>query len=185
MRADAQRNYERLLQEASQAFTVHGTDVALEDIARHAGVGIGTLYRHFPDRSALVNAVFTRDLDALTDRAHDLLDAADPAQALLDWLRTFAAQSAAYRGLAASLLAQQDQRIFTCKGRLLDASTALLERAQEAGTVRRGVEMADLLRLTSAIQLCAEKNPEDPRIFHRLMELAAHGVVTPRPDPAG
>jgi AcrR family transcriptional regulator len=185
MRADAQRNYERLLLEARQAFTVHGTDVALEDIARHAGVGIGTLYRHFPDRFALVNAVFTRDFDALTDRARDLLDADDPAEALFDWLRTFAAQSAAYRGLAANLLAQQDQRVFTCKERLLDASTALLERAQAAGTVRREVEMADLLRLTSAIQLCAEKNPEDPRIFHRLMALAAHGVVAPPRGSAG
>src|SRR5947209_8746439 len=98
MRADAQRNYDRLLEEARQAFIVHGTDVALEDIARHAGVGIGTLYRHFPDRYTLMNAVFENELDALTQQARELIMADDPAEALTTWLRAVAVHSRSYRG---------------------------------------------------------------------------------------
>src|SRR4051794_23260971 len=168
MRADAQRNYERLLEEAKQAFIVHGTDVALEDIARHAGVGIGTLYRHFPDRHSLMNAVFIRELDALNERARELAATDDPAEALFTWLRSVAAHSAMYRGLSSAILAQADGRMLQCKTRLRESGGALLARAQEAGAVRSGVEMGDLLKLTSALVLCAEKNPDDARTFDRL-----------------
>jgi AcrR family transcriptional regulator len=178
MRADAQRNYERLLEEARQAFTVHGTDVALEDIARHAGVGIGTLYRHFPDRSSLINAVFVRELDALTDRARGLIDEDDPAGALFSWLRAVATHSALYRGLSAAILAQSDGGMLQCKDRLRASGDALLRRAQETGAIREGIEIADLLKLMHAIVLCAEKNPEDKKIFDRLMSLAVNGVLT-------
>jgi AcrR family transcriptional regulator len=177
MRADAQRNYDRLLEEAKQAFIVHGTDVALEDIARHAGVGIGTLYRHFPDRYSLMNAVFIRELDALTERARTLIDADDPAQALFAWLRSVGAHSAMYRGLSSAILAQSDGRMLQCKTQLRESGGALLARAQEAGAVREGIEIGDLLKLTSAIVLCAEKNPEDRRTFERLMSLAVNGIL--------
>ena len=98
MRADAQRNYDRLLEEGRQAFLVHGTDVALEDIARHAGVGIGTLYRHFPDRFALMSAVFEHELDALSRRARELMSAEDPAEGLTEWLQAVAVHSVPYKG---------------------------------------------------------------------------------------
>jgi AcrR family transcriptional regulator len=177
MRADAQRNYDRLLEEAKQAFIVHGTDVALEDIARHAGVGIGTLYRHFPDRYSLMNAVFIRELDALNDRAEKLIAADDPADALFVWLRTVGAHSAMYRGLSSAILAQSDGRMLQCKARLRESGGALLARAQKSGAVREGIEIADLLKLTSAIVLCAEKNPEDSKTFDRLMSLAVNGIL--------
>jgi AcrR family transcriptional regulator len=177
MRADAQRNYDRLLEEAKQAFIVHGTDVALEDIARHAGVGIGTLYRHFPDRYSLMNAVFIRELDALNDRAKELIDADAPADALFVWLRAVGAHSAMYRGLSSAILAQSDGRMLQCKAQLRDSGAALLARAQESGAVREGIEIGDLLKLTSAIVLAAEKNPEDRRTFDRLMSLAVNGIL--------
>ncbi|WP_333771583.1 TetR/AcrR family transcriptional regulator [Streptomyces sp. IBSBF 2435] len=185
MRADAQRNYDRLLEEAKQAFIVHGTDVALEDIARHAGVGIGTLYRHFPDRYSLMNAVFIRELDALTERAQELITADDPADALFAWLRAVATHSAAYRGLSSAILAQSDGRMHQCKTRLRESGCALLVRAQEAGAVRPGVDIGDLLKLTSAIVLAAEKNPEDTQTFDRLMSLAVNGILTPGGVGAG
>lgn len=176
MRADAQRNYDRLLEEAKQAFIVHGTDVALEDIARHAGVGIGTLYRHFPDRYSLMNAVFVRELDALTEQARELLGAEDPFAALLSWLRAVGAHSAMYRGLSAAIIAQSDGKMLQCKARLRESGAELLARAQESGAVRDGIDVADLLKLTSAIVLCAEKNPEDRKTFDRLMSLAVDGI---------
>ncbi|WUH91299.1 TetR/AcrR family transcriptional regulator [Streptomyces sp. NBC_00433] len=184
MRADAQRNYDRLLEEAKQAFIVHGTDVALEDIARHAGVGIGTLYRHFPDRYSLMNAVFIRELESLSERADDLITADDPAGALFSWLRAVGAHSAMYRGLSSAILAQSDGRMLQCKTQLRESGGALLSRAQESGAVRDGIEMADLLKLTSAIVLCAEKNPEDRKTFDRLMSLAVNGILAPREVPA-
>lgn len=178
MRADAQRNYDRLLEEARQAFIVHGTDVALEDIARHAGVGIGTLYRHFPDRYSLMNAVFQQELDALTARSHELIAEDDPAQALITWLHAVAVHSAAYRGLAAAIMDAGDTRMVQCKTALRTAGGTLLRRAQQAGAIRDDATIADLLRLTSAIVLAVEKNPEERGLFGRLMSLAVDGMRT-------
>ncbi|NUP42503.1 MAG: TetR/AcrR family transcriptional regulator [Streptomyces sp.] len=179
MRADAQRNYDRLLEEARQAFIVHGTDVALEDIARHAGVGIGTLYRHFPDRSALMSAVFVRELDALNERAQELLTADDPAAALFAWLKAVAAHSTVYRGMSAQIIGDSDGRMTLCKTRLHEAGRALLARAQAEGAVRSDASMSDLLKLTSGLVLIAEKNPEDLQTFDRLMNLAVNGILVP------
>ena len=181
MRADAQRNYDRLLDEARQAFVVHGTDVALEDIARHAGVGIGTLYRHFPDRYTLMNAVFMKELAALTQRSHELIKEPDPAEALTKWLYAVAVHSRSYRGLAAAIMDAGELRMPECKTQLRAAGGALLWRAQQAGTIRDDIEIGDLLKLTYAIVLAAEKNPEERGLFGRLMSLAVDGMRT-RPD---
>ncbi|MBM9504599.1 TetR/AcrR family transcriptional regulator [Actinacidiphila acididurans] len=178
MRADAQRNYDRLVEEAQQAFIVHGTSAALEDIARHAGVGIGTLYRHFPDRYSLLNAVFERELDDLVQRSVELLAAGtDPATAVIDWLRMVAVHSTSYRGLAAAIMEGDGyQRMQSCKSKLRSAGGTLLWRAQEAGAIRSDVQIGDLLKLTYALVLAAEKNPEEPGLFDRLMSLAVDGM---------
>ena len=89
MRADARRNYERLLTAARVAFAEHGTDFSLEDVARRAGVGIGTLYRHFPTRDQLADAVFSEEYEKLTAIARELATAEPPGQALMTWLHTF------------------------------------------------------------------------------------------------
>lgn len=179
MRADAQRNYDRLLEEARQAFVVHGTDASLEDLARHAGVGIGTLYRHFPDRYALMNAVFQQEVDKLTGRARELLTADSPTEALLQWLRMVALHSAAYRGLAAAVMSAPDNKMPACRTPLREAGGMLLERAQRAGEVRGHITIADLLQLTNAIVLTAEKTPEDRTLFDRLMGLVMDGLREP------
>jgi AcrR family transcriptional regulator len=176
MRADAQRNYDRLLQEARQAFIVHGTDVALEDIAKHAGVGIGTLYRHFPDRYALMNAVFEQEIEAITERARELLHCGDPADALARWLRSVAVHSTAYRGLAAAIMEGPDARMPACKSLLRTAGGSLLWRAQQAGAIRGDVEIADLLKLNYAIVSIAEKNTDDRGLYDRLMAVTVDGM---------
>ncbi|MDX6353133.1 MAG: hypothetical protein QOF98_36 [Streptomyces sp.] len=183
MRADAQRNYDRLIEEAKQAFLVHGTDVALEDIARHAGVGVGTLYRHFPDRHALMNAVFEKELNALTDRARELKTREDPALALLEWLRSVAIHSYAYRGLSMAIM-EGGSKMPTCKLQMVGAGGSLLARAQHAGTIRADVEIADLLRITYAIVSAVERNPAEKGLFDRLMSLAVDGMRT-RTEAAG
>lgn len=98
MRADARRNHERLLTEARAAFAEHGTDAPLEEVARRAGLGIGTLYRHFPTRADLLNAVFQEALAALLHRSHELAGAAEPCRALVEWLRALIAHAGEYRG---------------------------------------------------------------------------------------
>ncbi|WP_405586730.1 TetR/AcrR family transcriptional regulator [Streptomyces sp. NBC_01190] len=177
MRADAQRNYDRLLEEARQAFIVHGTDVALEDIARHAGVGVGTLYRHFPDRYALMNAVFEQEVQALGVRGRELLTEDDPATALILWLRAVAGHSAMYRGLAAAITEASTTKMPACAS-MPHVGGALLWRAQQAGAIRADVRIADLLKLTYAIVVTAEKNTADKEMFKRLMSLMIDGMRT-------
>ncbi|MBD0735589.1 TetR/AcrR family transcriptional regulator [Streptomyces sp. CBMA29] len=178
MRADAQRNYDRLLEEATQAFFVHGTDVALEDIARQAGVGIGTLYRHFPDRYTLMNTVFERELVKLNARAQELLEEQDPVDALTKWLYAVAVHSTAYRGLAKAIMSAPDAKMPACKALLRSSGEALLRRAQDAGEIRPDATMSDLLKLINAIVLTAENNREDKGLFARLMTLTLDGLRT-------
>lgn len=104
MRADARRNRDRLLTEARLAFAAHGTTASLEDIARRADVGIGTLYRHFPNRQALLSAVFEEAVGDLLAHARAQLDAPEPCSALLAWLRDIITHAGEYRGLAQALM---------------------------------------------------------------------------------
>ena len=100
MRADARRNYDRLLTAADAAFTQHGAEASLEDIARRAAVGIGTLYRHFPTRQILLEATFGGRLDALRDEADNLASTAPPMPALTTWLRSLLRYVTEFRGLS-------------------------------------------------------------------------------------
>ncbi|MFB7865373.1 TetR/AcrR family transcriptional regulator [Streptomyces sp. NPDC056069] len=179
MRADARRNHERLLAEARAAFAAHGTDASLEDIARRAGVGIGTLYRHFPSREALLGAVFQDALAALLDRSADLAEASDPCAALVAWLRTLIAHAGEYRGLSVALMSVSYGRssaLAECSEPLRAAGMRLLARAQEAGRVRADVSIADLMKLTNGIALAAERSPEDPELADRLLDLTVRGL---------
>src|SRR5215469_6347570 len=106
MRADAQRNYARLLDAASAAFVEHGADdVSLEEIARRAGVGIGTLYRHFPTRQALLEAVYRDQVELLRARAERLLNQDSAGDAFADWVRALAAFASTKRSLISAMLA--------------------------------------------------------------------------------
>ncbi|MFJ9628642.1 TetR/AcrR family transcriptional regulator [Streptomyces sp. NPDC091280] len=179
LRADARRNYERLLAEARVSFAAHGTDASLEDVARRAGVGIGTLYRHFPNRQSLMSAVFEDAVGELLARSRELLDAPQPCAALVTWLREMVTHASEYRGLARALLAVADDdtsALARCSGPIREAGGALLSRAQGAGDVRGDVEIGDLLQLTHAIALAAEGNPGDPELADRLLTLTLRGL---------
>ncbi|MBL1095554.1 TetR/AcrR family transcriptional regulator [Streptomyces coffeae] len=180
MRADARRNYERLLAEARTAFTQSGTDASLEDIARRAGVGIGTLYRHFPNRTALMGAVFQGEICALLAHSRELAKAPQPCHALVDWLRAIVHHASTYRGLAQALMAcsadESSELSRGCNLPLREAGSELLARAQRAGAVRPDVVIADLMQLTNAIALAVEQSPDDPELVDRLLALTFTGL---------
>jgi AcrR family transcriptional regulator len=179
MRADARRNYDRLIAAADAAFTDHGAEASLEDIARRAGVGIGTLYRHFPNRTALLEAVYLDRVEALCARADGLQQTQPPGQALADWLRALAAHNITYRGLKGLLLtAMRDETspLSSCRGLLTSAAAGLLGRAQEAGAVRSDVEPAELLKLVHAVVVASEFSPDQAAQVERLLTVMLDGL---------
>jgi AcrR family transcriptional regulator len=184
MRADARRNYQRLLTAALEAFAERDADTAsLEEIARRAGVGIGTLYRHFPTRQALLEAVYRDQVDALRTRAEELARAESPAAALADWLRALVAFGSTKRSLTTALLETLDkdsELLSSCSAALRSATSDLLERAQRAGAVRRDVKGTDVLRLAHGLSMAADLAPGDPGQAERMLTLVIDGLQIKR-----
>ena len=180
-RADARRNYELLIAAATQAFAEHGADdVSLEEIARRAGVGIGTLYRHFPARQNLLEAVYKDQVDGLEVLAGKLITAESPGAALGEWLRAFAAFGRTKRSLSAAIVATigKDSALITECSRILRSSTdALLTRAQEAGEVNPDVKGMDLMRLTHGLIVATEAPGSDPGQADRMVEMILGGLL--------
>ncbi len=179
-RADAVRNRARIVETAREVFNARGSDASLEEIARGAGVGIGTLYRHFPTRDDLVVAVFREHIDELQRLAEQLLVSNDPGEALATWLHEQLLQASTCRGLGAeamlTMLAQHDEPP-ACEA-MRQAGAQLLARAQAAGAVRPGVEIDDLVRMVQAVSLAAEECDDDgtaERLFSLLLDgIRAH-----------
>jgi AcrR family transcriptional regulator len=148
-RADAQRNRERLIEAAKAAFRDIGPDVGLDEIARRAGLGIGTLYRHFPTRDAVVEAVYRREVGRLAEAATRLLDSAPPGEALRQWMRLFVDYVATKRVMAQALSAIVGGagELYAASGaQITGAMTLLVERAAATGDIRSDVDPDDLLR---------------------------------------
>jgi AcrR family transcriptional regulator len=182
MRADARRNYELLVATAAEAIAERGADdVSLEEIARRAGVGIGTLYRHFPSRPSLLEAVFRDQVEALARQAQELATAPSPAAALEDWLRAMVAFGRTKRSLSASLVATlgKDSEIYSQCSQLMRDSTALMvERAQEAGLVRRDVVPTDVMRLVHGLIMVENAAPGEEGQAERLLSLVVAGLLS-------
>jgi AcrR family transcriptional regulator len=178
MRADARRNYERLLTEARSAFLERGADAPLEDIARQAGVGIGTLYRHFPTRLALQEAVYREQVEFLAARAYEMAETLPPGEALTGWMQSFAEYATTKRGLMQTLKAVIDKHseLFArCHDEIRGAAGLVLVRAQQAGAVRSDVTVSDLLKLTHALSVATEHAPQDTA---RLLSFLLDGLRT-------
>jgi AcrR family transcriptional regulator len=169
MRADAKRNYERLLEVAHQVVTANGADASLRDIARKAGVGLGTLYRHFPTRDALLEALLHTSFRKLTDRATALEEARESDEALVSWMREAVVVAHNLRGAVASMMVAIED-----PGSALHASTIamraacsrLLVRAQNEGKARKDVDGADLFSLISALAWLNDQPSCAPRSSH-------------------
>jgi AcrR family transcriptional regulator len=180
MRADAQRNYAKLLSAASAAFVEHGADdVSLEEIARRAGVGIGTLYRHFPTRQALLEAVYRDQVEALRARADELLESDEPGEALAAWLRALVAFGATKHSLTSSLVAtlgKDSELLPSCSKLLRESAEALLVRGQQAGVFRADVDATDLIRLVHGVIMVNARAPGDPGQADRMLALILDGL---------
>jgi AcrR family transcriptional regulator len=163
LRADAQRNRDRLLEVAAAAFTSRGIDASLEEIAKTAGVGVGTLYRHFPTRDALIEAVYRREVERLCAGAVELLAELPADEALGEWMQRFVRYVTMKRGLGQALksVVAKDSDLFAESHRLVtEAMTSLLDAAVEQGTVRKDVTPQDVLRAMSGVCLMAD--PSSP-----------------------
>ena len=176
MRADARRSHARLLAAATTAFAEHGADASLEDIARRAGVGIGTLYRHFPSRLDLQEAVFRNQVAAVCAQGEELAGAPSPGDAFADWMRALANYLVTKRGLAGALIAgrgRDSQVISSCSQVIKATASRLLERAQQAGAVRPDLDAADVMMLVHGVVVATERTPEQA---DRLLSLTLDGL---------
>lgn len=170
-RKDAARNYDALLAAAREAFAEHGAEASLEDIARRAGVGIGTLYRNFPTRRHLFETVYADDVNTLVEVAQQLADE-EPWQALTAWLDRFAGYMVTKRAVREAL--NDESEIFAaCRDSMYAAGGPLLERAQEAGQARRDMDFVDLLRMVAGITATTFDNDAQR---DRVLAIALDGV---------
>jgi AcrR family transcriptional regulator len=180
MRADARRNYERLLSAAAEAFAEHGADdVSLEEIARRAGVGIGTLYRHFPTRRDLLEAVYLDQVQGLRSLADELSVSVPPQEALAAWLRALIDFSRTKRVLTSALMSTvggNPELMSSCSALLRGAISDVLERAQQAGAVRLDADPTDLMRLTHAISMTTDWSGSDEGQVSRLLAIVLDGL---------
>jgi AcrR family transcriptional regulator len=180
MRADAQRNYAKLLSTAREAVSEHGADIVLEDIARSAGVAIGTLYRHFPTRQDLLEAVFLDEANALKVRAEELANASEPIDALIEWLRLQINFGARGHSMGAAIMAAKHvpgTKIYEANMAMFTAGSTLLQRAQASGQVRTDVNGLDLIRLVYGITMVNE-HASDPDGVKRMLDIVIAGIST-------
>ncbi|MEV4050079.1 TetR/AcrR family transcriptional regulator [Amycolatopsis sp. NPDC049688] len=178
VRSDARRNRDKLVAVARAAFATADGTVALEAVAREAGVGIGTLYRHFPTREALVEAVYAAELDDVTAGAPALLERLPPEQALRAWMDRYAAFVATKRGMADVLRAGvASGRIATpvTRQRITAAIGSILDAGVQAGTLRAGTDPEDVTLLLLGTFLSTAGEP-DPERTGRMLDLIADAL---------
>ena len=178
-RSDARRNRERILTAATAAYAAGGEAPSLEAIARTAGVGIGTLYRHFPTREALVEAVYRAELAEVTAAAPRLLERNPPAVALRRWLARYAEFVAAKRGMAESLRAMFEagaMHAADTRVNITEAVTTLLAAGVADGSLRADVRPADVVSSMVGIVLASTSTTQ----AHRMFDLLVDGIVTSR-----
>jgi AcrR family transcriptional regulator len=174
-RADARRNYEKVLTAARDAFAKGGAETSLEEIARRAGVGIGTLYRHFPNRQALLEAVYVDEVQELCRSAADLNEL--PAwEAFVGWMHRFVGYMQTKQALAKELLdyMERDAELFqSCRVALFAAGGPLLERAQRGGAVRRDTDLSEVIQMVGGI---AKIPAGEPGQVDHILEIALDGL---------
>jgi len=186
MRADARRNRARILEAAEKVLVERGTTVSTEEIARAAGVGIGTLFRHFPTKEELIQGVFVARLHRLADDAFRLAESSDPGKALTSFLRQAVAQGEVKNALAAMLTsAGVDLRETAGEAQqeVKRALGTLLRSAQETGAVRRDLEVADLIGLLAGTSRAIEYAGSDVAARERILAVILDGLRPPAGAP--
>jgi len=187
MRTDAQKNYEHLLAVAREVVTEQGAQASLRDVARKAGVGLGTLYRHFPTREALLEALLRSSFDALTERAAELEASSSPEEALVSWTQRCIACAHEYRGAISLMVSAIDDPRSALHGSCVamkSAGARLLARAQAEGVARADLVSADLFALISALAWLNDQPSFAPRAEH-LFDVVASAILSRRASTDG
>ena len=182
MRADARKNHSRLLAVAREVVAEHGADASMRDIARRAGVGLATLFRHFPTREALFEALLRSNLDALTQKAAELETSSPPDEALVSWFREGVAFVQGYSGvvaLMASAHADPNSALYSVCDAVHSAGGRLLRRAQAEGTARADINGEDLFALMSALGWLAGQ-PSFAQRSDNLFDVITNAILTDR-----
>lgn len=180
MRADAQKNYAHVLATARTVIDEQGVNASLRDIARRAGVGLGTLYRHFPTREALLEALLRTSFDGLTVKAKAFEALGSPGEALVSWLRDVVAVAHSPRGVVASMaaaIADEDSALHASCVTMRAAGAKLLDRAQKAGLARNDLEGTDLFALVGALAWVYDQPSLAPRADH-LFRFISEAILT-------
>jgi len=180
MRVDARRNYDHLLAVARTVVTEQGADASLRDIARRAEVGLGTLYRHFPTREALLEALLRTSFEELATRAAELETSSSATDALETWLRECVAFTHEYRGVITPMTAaieDPESALHASCVMLRTSGTQLLTRAQNAGLARTDIDGVDLFALIAALAWLSDQAGTAPRADH-LIDLVASAILT-------
>ena len=176
-RTDAQRNRERILETAKKAFTRAGADASLDDIARETGVGPGTLYRHFPTRDALIEAVYRAEVEKLAGAAAGFAEVMAPLEALRAWMRLFVDHIAEKQIIASALnsLAGGPLKLYEgSRGQIVRAFEVLVKRAIKSGGIRRDLDPFDLLRALIGVSYMAS-GPDWQESAKRLVDILIAG----------
>jgi AcrR family transcriptional regulator len=193
LRRDAERNRQRILEAAAEVFTTRGLQATLDDVARQAGVGVGTVYRRFPDKEALVEALFEERIDSMVRLAEEALAEPDSWAGIVRLLEQASAIMAGDRGLRETTMyaTYGHDRVHRARRRMQPVVTAVVERAQREGTLRDDIRPTDFpfiqLMLTAAAEYAAQVRPE---IWRRYLALITDGLqprregTTPLPEPA-
>jgi len=179
MRADARKNYDHLITVARDVFREQGADASLRDIARRAGVGLGTLYRHFPNREALLDVLLRSGFDTLTADANALLKADNAADALIQWLQETIAFTHAHHGVITPMMSaidSPDSALHASCVTLRAAGAALLTRAQAEGMARSDLDGDELFDLIAALAWLREQPSHAPRA-DRLLQVISEAIL--------
>lgn len=182
MRSDAKKNYDHLFEVGREVVAEQGVNASMREVARRAGVGIGTLYRHFPTREALLDALLRQSFDQVTAQAVVLESAASSGQALLSWLREMVALTHSHRGVISAMtaaMAAPDSALHASCVSLRASGARLLARAQASGEARDDLDGTDLLALVSALAWLNDQPTFAPRVDHLLRVLSNAILIDP------
>ena len=192
LRRDAQRNRERILEAAAGLFARKGLDVTLDEVARCAGVGVGTVYRRFPDKEELIDALFEERIAEIAAYAEEALAASDPWEGLVGFFERACAQHTANRGLQQVVFSSVHghERVATARERITPLVTEMLRRAKATGALRRDLEPTDVPLVQFMVGAAAQYAGQvDPDLWRRMLTIVLDGLCAarggPTPLPAG
>jgi AcrR family transcriptional regulator len=184
LRRDAERNRLLILQAAREVFAARGFDASLDQIAASAGVGVGTVYRRFPDKDALIDALFEERIGEVAAAGQRALSASDPWEGLVYFLQQASAMQARDRGLQQALLSRGAQKTERAREKIIPIATELVARAQQAGALRADLDPLDLPLIDLMVSAVADMTREvSPELWQRALTLIIDGLARTRKTP--